>query len=121
MEATKPELDTHAGKSIQVACQMFGASLSHLADHLEVSRQHVHSMQKTKRINKDRVAKISEFFGMEPAEFLMLSSKPIGVYYRQVKSQIIDALDDEHKNQPEWIEAKAHMELVNQLLTDIGE
>jgi hypothetical protein len=58
MKLHKPEQETHAGKSIQMACQMFDIPLSRLADHLGISRQGAHPRYKEMIAHSDLVEKL---------------------------------------------------------------
>jgi hypothetical protein len=117
MKLHKPEQETHAGKSVQMACQMLGIPLSRLADHLGISRQGAHNMQSTKRINSKRVESIAEFFNMTTEEFLNLPVSQISTFYRKNMTQVRRAIKDH--NDPRYKEMIAHSDLVEKLIKEL--
>ena len=117
MILAKPETEAHAGEALKVACHMFGAPLSHVAKHLGVSRQHVHNMQSTKRMNAERLAQKAEFFGMSPKQFLNLSNAPVSSFYRKNMEQVYDAI--KNHNDSRYREMVAHSKLVERLITEL--
>ena len=118
MMLAKPESETHAGQALKIACHMFGTPFSHVANHLGVSRQHVHNMQNVKRMNEDRLDKIAEFFGMTVEQFLNLSNAPVSTFYRKNMQQVMEAIN--HKcNDSRYSEIEAHSRLVEKLINEL--
>lgn len=117
MILAKPETEAHAGEALKVACHMFGAPLSHVAKHLGVSRQHVHNMQSTKRMNAERLKDIAEFFGLSVKEFLNLSNAPVSSFYRKNMEQVCSAI--KNHNDSRYREMVAHSKLVERLITEL--
>jgi len=112
------EQETHAGKCLHAACQIYGTSFADLAKHLGVSRQHVHNMQNVKRINDDRVEQLAKYFRMSKDEFLNLSNKPATAMYRKAMESVQVAIAKSY-NDPRHDELLAHSRLVEKLITEL--
>jgi plasmid maintenance system antidote protein VapI len=84
---TAPKRDTHAGISLAVCLDVLNKSPKELADHLQVSRQQLHRMKETKKINDSRVQELADYFEMTVDEFLSLPHHVISfsleTYFRQ--------------------------------------
>lgn len=115
---TTHEPETHAGKCLHIACQIFGTSYADLANHLGVSRQHVHNMQNVKRINTKRVEQLARYFRMSPDEFLNLSKQPASATYRKAMETVQVAIAKSY-NDPRYEELLAHSRLVEKLITEL--
>lgn len=82
-----PKREQHAGQALSICLDVLNKSPKDLADHLGVSRQHLHKMKETKKINQDRLKEIAQWFEMDADEFLDLPNHVISFslenYFRQ--------------------------------------
>ena len=87
-----PKRDTHAGFSIVIAMQVSQKTGKELADFLGISRQQLHSMKNTKKINQDRLEQLAQFFEMDVDEFLSLPHQMVSytleAFFRQSLSYL---------------------------------
>lgn len=82
-----PKREQHAGQALSICLDVLNKSPKDLADHLGVSRQHLHKMKDTKKINQDRLEEIAKWFEMDVDEFVDLPNHVISfsleTYFRQ--------------------------------------
>jgi len=71
----KPQVD--AGRALSVCLHVTQRSPIELANKLGVSRQQLHRMKESKKIRKDRLESIAEYFDMSVDEFLNIPSEVI--------------------------------------------
>lgn len=75
---TKPtSVETHVGKSLEIACNVHGVSGATVADSLGMTRQNFHKIFKQRSVAADRLKELAELFNMSVEKFLSLPHAPI--------------------------------------------
>lgn len=86
-QMSAPKREQHAGHALAICLSVLNKSPKDLAEHLSISRQHLHKMKDTKKINRDRLEQIAQWFEMDADEFLDLPNHVISfsleTYFRQ--------------------------------------
>lgn len=91
IEAQKEEVNH--GFAIGLALDIFDVSPSDLAEHLEISRQHMHRIKETKKLGADRLEKIAHYLGMSTEQLLDIPSHPLSTLIEYQSKKISSYLE----------------------------
>jgi DNA-binding Xre family transcriptional regulator len=91
------------GKAVTLALLAFEKQPADLADHLGITRQHLHRMKDQKSIHPDRLDKIAEFFGITLEELLSVAATPVTWMVRHQGDRVCEYLRNKNPKHGQYV------------------
>ena len=94
----------HHGESLKFAMDIQQRTLSEVAEHMGVTRQAIHRLCQTKKMQGDKAKRLADFFNLTEEEFVELKHRPITSVFDHYAQQIIRILVANHSDKLDGVQ-----------------